>query len=204
VSRIIGGIAGGRRLTMPAGRDTRPTSDRVREALFSTLAADLVRGAGPDDGSGAVDASTETPAVPLAGIRFLDLFAGSGAVGLEAASRGAGGVDLVERSAVALRAVRRNVESLGLAAIRVHAVSVERFLAATPDQPYDVVFLDPPYADDVTSPLVALVDNRWLDADGIVVVERATRGDGVRWPEGLVGRKSRRYGEATLCYGSRS
>jgi 16S rRNA (guanine966-N2)-methyltransferase len=183
VSRVIGGVAGGRRLVMPKGSATRPTSDRVREGLFSSLGGDL------------------------SGRSFLDLYAGSGAVGLEAASRGAGPVVLVERDARALAALRANVAALGLAEIHVRAESVGRYLAETPAPsdpgPFDVVFLDPPYADPVDGVLQALVERGWLTSDAVVAVERATRDGAPPWPAGLVTDRSRRYGDSTLWYGRR-
>src|SRR3954468_19260619 len=117
--RIVAGRWRGRRLVAPPGRTTRPTSDRVREALFSILG-------------------------PLDGERVLDLYAGSGAVGLEALSRGAAEATLVERDPAALRALRANVEALGADA-RVIAGDVAAFLrsAAQADGHYDLVFLDP-------------------------------------------------------------
>src|SRR3954469_9188441 len=124
MSRIIGGVAGGRRLSMPKGQATRPTSDRVREGLFSSLGGDL------------------------SGRSFLDLYAGSGAVGLEAASRGAAPVVLVERDDKAVRAARDNVAAIGLPDVVARADDVTRFLRE-PALPCDVVFLDPPYADSV-------------------------------------------------------
>jgi 16S rRNA (guanine966-N2)-methyltransferase len=124
VARVIAGEAGGRRLAVPAGRDTRPTSDRAREGLFATITS---------------------IAGPLAGARVLDLYAGSGAVGLEALSRGAEHVLLVEHDARALRVIRQNVEAIGLAGAEVLADRVERALARGPaGDPYDVVGADPP------------------------------------------------------------
>jgi 16S rRNA (guanine966-N2)-methyltransferase len=133
MTRIIGGTAGGRRLKAPAGERTRPTSDRVREALFSSLDSDL--------GS-------------LAGLRFLDLYAGSGAVGLEARSRGAGVVTLVEQDRRTASLIRDNLRTLGFNQVEVVAGSVARVLAGPPRAPYDVVFLDPPY-DLATADVVA-------------------------------------------------
>ena len=176
MSRVIGGTAGGRRLLMPRGRGTRPTSDRMREGLFSALGGDL------------------------SGRSFLDLFAGSGAVGLEAASRGAMPVVLVERDPAALRALRSNVDTLDLPSVEVRAQPVGSFLAGEPSA-YDVVFLDPPYADSVDEVLARLVDGGWLAADAVVVVERSARGEALRWPAGIEGDRSRRYGEGILWYG---
>ncbi len=183
MTRIIGGEAGGRRLKTPSGDATRPTSDRVREALFS-----------------AVDAALGS----LSGLRFLDLYAGSGAVGLEARSRGAGVVTLVEHDRRTAKVMRENVASLAMSGIEIVVSPTARALAQAPSAPYDVVFLDPPYAmsvTDVEADLRALVDHDWLAHQALVVVERATRDDGPTWPGGLVGDRSRRYGETTLWYG---
>ena len=182
MSRVIAGVAGGRRLAVPAGRDTRPTADRTREGLFSTLEA--LRG-------------------PLGDAAFLDLYAGSGAVGLEAASRGAARVLLVERAAAALRTLRANVAAVALPGVEVVAGDAPRALDAPPVAPYDVVYVDPPYAQPVDAVLDALVGNGWLAADAVVVVERATRDTALAWPDGLVAERSRRYGDSTLWYGRR-
>ncbi len=196
VARVIAGEAGGRRLAVPGGRDTRPTSDRAREGLFATVSSMV--------GS-------------LAGARVLDLFAGSGAVGLEALSRGAEHVLLVESAARAVRVIRANIESTGLAGAEVVADRVERVLARGPspgDRPYDIVFADPPYAlpgEDVTrvlsllagrdGPREGVADRNWLTPAALVIVERATRSGPVRWPEGFAPDRARRYGEATFWYG---
>lgn len=183
MARIVGGVAGGRRLQTPRGRATRPTSERAREALFSTLAAMVG---------------------DVSGIRFLDLYAGSGAVGLEAASRGAAAVLLVERDAAAAATVRSNVETLGLPGVEVRAAACQRVLAEGPSTPYDVVFLDPPYKDRVDTVLSGLVGNGWLAAGGTIVVERSSHDPDLRWPDGIEPDRSRRYGEGTLWYGRRS
>jgi len=184
MTRIISGSARGRRLAVPPGSSTRPTSDRAREALFSTIES-LIRS--------------------FAGARVLDLYAGSGAVGLEALSRGADHVLLVESDPAAARTIRDNATKTGLAGAEVRAEPVERLLAGgAPASPYDVVFLDPPYevADDAVGIVVsALFDGGWLAERALVVVERATRGGEWQWPAGFEGDRSRRYGEATLWYG---
>jgi 16S rRNA (guanine966-N2)-methyltransferase len=161
----------------------------MREGLFSSLGGDLT------------------------GVSFLDLFAGSGAVGLEAASRGAAAVHVVERDAAALTALRANVAALGLTElgptalglteVHVHAQSVSKFLQAPAPLRFDIVFLDPPYADPVEGTLGMLVEGEWLAADATVVVERAARDAGPPWPAGLVTDRSRRYGDGTLWYGRR-
>ncbi|NBE81863.1 16S rRNA (guanine(966)-N(2))-methyltransferase RsmD [Micromonospora rubida] len=187
MTRIVAGTLGGRRIAAPPGAGTRPTSDRVREALFSAVQAD----------------------VDLAGARFADLYAGSGAVGLEALSRGAAHVLLVESDPRAARVVRENIAALRAApAARLVSGRVATVLAAGPDGgPYDVVFADPPYAvpdAEVTELLAALVNGCWLAADALVVVERSSRTGPVAWVQGITGERSRRYGETTLWYGRRS
>ena len=178
MTRIIAGTHRGRRLAVPAGPGTRPTADRAREGLFSSLQS----------------------LVDLEGARFLDLYAGSGALGLEALSRGAARATLVEREERALVALRANAATLALPA-EVVALPVEHFLAGE-SEPYDVVALDPPYDLDV-DPVLELVLS-WVAPDGVVAVERRTRGPAPTWPAGLSAVRSRRYGEATLWYGSRS
>jgi len=184
VARVIAGEAGGRRLAVPDGRDTRPTSDRAREGLFSTIMSML--------GS-------------LAGARVLDLYAGSGAVGLEALSRGAEHVLLVEHGARAARVIRENIEAIGLPGAVLVADRVERVLARGPGGGrYDMVFADPPYAmpgEDVAAMLGALAGQGWPAPGALVIVERATRSGPVSWPDGFIADRARRYGEATFWYG---
>jgi 16S rRNA (guanine966-N2)-methyltransferase len=190
MTRVIAGTAGGRRLSVPAGRDTRPTSDRAREGLFATVQA--IRG-------------------PLAGASVLDLYAGSGAVGLEALSRGAARALLAESDPRAVGVIRANITALGLAGASVAADRVERMLARGPaaqqaagDGRFDVAFADPPYAmtgEAVTAMLASLAQAGWLVPGALVVVERSTRSGPVHWPEGYAEDRARRYGEATLWYG---
>ncbi|MDF3302582.1 16S rRNA (guanine(966)-N(2))-methyltransferase RsmD [Streptomyces tropicalis] len=185
MTRVIAGRAGGRRLTVPPGNGTRPTSDRAREGLFSTWQS-LLGG-------------------PLDGERVLDLYAGSGAVGLEALSRGAGHTLLVEADARAARTVRDNVRSIGLPGAEVRAGKAEQIVrTAPPEQPYDIVFLDPPYAvsdDDLREILLTLRTGGWLADEALVTVERSTRGGEFRWPDGFDAVRARRYGEGTFWYG---
>lgn len=184
MTRVIAGTAGGRRLAVPPGNGTRPTSDRAREGLFSTWQA--LQG-------------------PLDGARVLDLYAGSGAVGLEALSRGAAHALLVEADARAVRTVRDNVRSLGLPGAEVRAGKAAQIIAQpAPTAPYDLVFLDPPYAvsdDDLREILLTLRSGGWLADDALVTVERSTRGGAFGWPDGFEGLRSRRYGEGTFWYG---
>lgn len=150
----------------------------------------------------------------LAGARVLDLYAGSGAVGLEALSRGADHVLLVEQGARATRVIRENIEAIGLPGAVLAADRVERVLARGPapaggqastvDGRYDVVFADPPYAlaDTAVSQVLSLLaDQGWLASGALVIVERATRSGPVKWPDGFVPDRARRYGEATFWYG---
>jgi 16S rRNA (guanine966-N2)-methyltransferase len=182
MARIVGGGAGGRRIEVPRGTATRPTAERTREGLFSALESML--------GS-------------LADRPFLDLYAGSGAVGLEAASRGAAPVRLVENASAALRVIRQNVAALALPRVEISGEPVERVLSGDPDNSYAVVFLDPPYAVSPVRPVTLLVERGWLAREAVVVVERATRDGGWEWPAGLVADRMRRYGDSTLWYGRR-
>jgi 16S rRNA (guanine966-N2)-methyltransferase len=188
MTRVIAGAAGGRRLTVPRGTATRPTSDRAREGLFASVLSEL--------GS-------------LEGKRVLDLYAGSGAVGLEALSRGAGHVLLVESDARAATVIKANVAAVGIAGATVVTDRAERLLAQPPASQrdaadrYDLVFADPPYA--VTAAAVtrvlSLLAAGWLAGEALVVVERATRSGPLDWPPGYRPAKSRGYGEATFWYG---
>ncbi|MET8166865.1 16S rRNA (guanine(966)-N(2))-methyltransferase RsmD [Streptomyces sp. NPDC102259] len=184
MTRVIAGAAGGRRLAVPPGTGTRPTSDRAREGLFSTWQS-LLGG-------------------PFAGTRVLDLYAGSGAVGLEALSRGAGHTLLVEADARAARTIRENVKNLGLPGAEVRAGKAQQIVQTPPADPYDLVFLDPPYAvtnDDLREILLTLRSGGWLAADALVTVERSTRGGEFPWPDGFEALRARRYGEGTFWYG---
>lgn len=191
MTRIIAGRAGSLRIDVPKS-GTRPTSDRVREAIFSTLTSwDLV-----DD------------------VHVLDLYAGSGALGLEAASRGAASVTLVERHPPAAQVASRNAKTVlgafektpekGTAApaISVERQSVQAFLdAAHPSPRWEVIMLDPPYdlaEDALHANLTALVP--LLTADGAVLVERSTRSPEPAWPDGLVRVREKRYGETVLWW----
>lgn len=176
MTRIIAGVARGRRLVVPAGPGTRPTADRAREGLFSTLQSLL----------------------DLEGARVLDLFAGSGALGLEALSRGAASATLVEDDPAAVTAIRANIAAVGLPDAFVVAQRVQTFLSNPPEPRYDLVLVDPPYDVDVTPVLASLPP--WLAADAVLVVERSTRSGPPSWPRQLQEDRSRRYGEATLWY----
>jgi 16S rRNA (guanine966-N2)-methyltransferase len=145
--------------------------------------------------------------VELAGARVADLFAGTGAVGLEALSRGAEHALLVERDAAVARTLRANAAALGLAGAEVVCGRAERVVLTTPGHPFDVIFLDPPYSfgdDRLEGVLVDVVDRGWLRPGGVCVVERDRRSPAPAWPGGLTAVRERRYGEGVLWYGSRS
>jgi len=180
VTRIIAGRVGGRRIAVPP-RGTRPTSDRVREALFSTLTADP----------------------GLHGAAVLDVCAGSGALGLEALSRGAVRATFVESDRRAAGVLRRNVGLLGLTGATVHVGRAAAVLGG-PGTPHDVVLVDPPYdvADlDVAAWLAAAAAHGWLAPGGVVVVERGVRSGPFPWPYPLRGTRERRYGDTVLHTG---
>ncbi|MEU6442742.1 16S rRNA (guanine(966)-N(2))-methyltransferase RsmD [Streptomyces sp. NPDC047046] len=185
MTRVIAGTAGGRRLAVPPGTGTRPTSERAREGLFSTWEA-LLGG-------------------PLDGERVLDLYGGSGAVGLEALSRGAAHALLVESDARAVRTIRANVRDLALPGAEVRPGKAAQIVAGPPPSaPYDLVFLDPPYAvtdAELSEILITLRTHGWLADEALVTVERSTRGGEFGWPGGFDALRSRRYGEGTFWYG---
>lgn len=173
---------------MPAER-TRPTSDRVREAVFSALESRM----------------------DISGAQVLDLYAGSGALGLEALSRGAAGALMVEADARAVRVIKSNVRAAGLAGARVRKATVAALLAGVPERRYDLVFADPPYAappEEVATMLSALVERGWLVPEALVVLERSARAAGTAWPDGFGEVTVRRYGETRIetgdCYGMAS
>lgn len=183
MTRIIGGSAGGRRLATPRGVLTRPTSDRVREALFSAI---------------------ESWSGSLHGLRFLDLYAGSGAIGLEAWSRGAGVVTLVEQDRRTAALISENARAIGFARANVVSAPVASTLRRPPSAPYDIAFLDPPYPlpeDTLAADLLALSAEGWLVPGALVIVERSARSPEPRWPDGITGDREKRYGETVLWYG---
>ena len=181
--RIVGGRAGGRRITVPPGRLVRPTSERVREALASALEAGLGG---------------------LAGRTVLDAFAGSGAVGLELLSRGAAGVALVEADPGVRRVLAANVAAVGLPGAQVSPGRAETvlagFAAESPPRSYDVVFVDPPYALEIDTflPVAAGL------ASEVIVLERSVHGSQPTLPDGFEPAEARRYGDTLLWYGWRS
>lgn len=181
VTRIIAGDAGSLPLAVPSA-GTRPTSERVRESLFGAL-----------ESAGLVD-----------GAAVLDLFAGSGALGLEAVSRGAASADLVERAPRAASVVERNVRSVARSLpgrrLTVHRSAADAFLRSGGSS-FDLVFVDPPYdmTDAEVSATLALLTPR-LTASAVVVVERATRSGEPDVPAGLVAERAKKYGDTTLWW----
>jgi len=181
VTRIVAGTAGGRRLAVPPG-GTRPTAERVREALFSAVGS----------------------AMDLDGARVLDLYAGSGALGLEALSRGAGTATFIESDRGALDVLRRNVAALGLPGAEVRPGKVRTVLALPPREPYDLVLADPPYRIDgaeLAEVLAALAG--WTRPGALVVIERGRRSGEPRWPAVMVPTRVRRYGDTELHWARR-
>ena len=182
MTRVIAGSARGRRLRVPDGTTTRPTSDRAREGLCSSLQSLL----------------------DLDGARVLDLYAGSGALGLEALSRGAGSAVFVESSSGVLPVLRENLATVGLPGGRVVAGSVHTVLSGVPPARFDLVLADPPYAvpaSEVQDVLRLLAAGGWLAPEALVVVERPSREELWEWPTPFTGLRDRRYGEAVLRYG---
>jgi 16S rRNA (guanine966-N2)-methyltransferase len=183
--RIIAGEAGGRRLAVPPGDHVRPTADRVKESVFSAL--------GPGR---------------LVGARVLDLYAGSGALGLEALSRGAAEALLVDCDPAAAKAIRANIDTLGLAGrAELRRAAVAAVVAGpAPAEPYDLALLDPPYdtvAADLETVLAGLADGGWLAPDATVVVERAAGSSPLRWPAGWGSTWERCYGDTLVLFAQR-
>jgi 16S rRNA (guanine966-N2)-methyltransferase len=181
MTRLIAGIAGGRRLKVPPA-GVRPTGDRAREGLFNSLGSLL----------------------DLEGATVLDLYAGSGALGLEALSRGAAAVTFVESSPRVLPVLEANVAAVGLPGARVLRGSVPGVVSRAAPAAHDLVLADPPYAtpaEEVVDVLRSLSAGGWLAPGAVVVVERSSRDAPWEWPTPLVGLRDRRYGEALLRYG---
>ncbi len=181
MTRLIAGAAGGRRLSVPRS-GVRPTGDKARGALFNSL----------------------TSLLDLEGAAVLDLYAGSGALGLEALSRGARSVLFVESGGGVLPVLRANLATVGLPGGRVQAGSVPTVVAGPAPEAFDLVLADPPYAtpvQEVLDVLGSLLSGGWLAPDAVVVVERGRRDEPWDWPTPLVGLRDRRYGEAVLRYG---
>lgn len=184
--RIIAGSAKGRKLLSPEGTAARPTSDRAREALFSSL---------------------ESEYGDIRGIRFLDLFSGSGAVSAEALSRGAKSIVAVESDRTALAIARSNIEMVAALTEAEEATVVDSDVsdyALRTSNPFDVIFLDPPYTypdQEIVRLLERLHESGFMVSQTLVVIERASRSDAFPWPERMRQVKERRYGNAAIFYG---
>lgn len=187
--RIIAGSAKGRKLVSPEGDTARPTSDRAREALFSSLESEFNN---------------------MEGIRFLDLFAGSGAVTAEAISRGASSCTLVDSDRLSMEIARKNVEIARSSLQSVKSVEVnfidddaETFVKRK-SNPFDVIFIDPPYAYpdlELMEMVTRLLENGYIAPSTLVVIERASRVSVFPWPDSMREVKVRRYGNAAIFYG---
>jgi 16S rRNA (guanine(966)-N(2))-methyltransferase RsmD len=160
-------------------RGTRPTTDRVRESLFNVLTARL----------------------DLDGASVLDLYAGSGALGLEALSRGAAAALFVESDHRAAAVIGQNITTLGVAGATLRRGAVATVLAEGTDRPVDLVFADPPYdvgVGEIEEMLAALTARGWARSGTVVVVERPSSGPSVRWPAGWEAWPERKYGDTRL------
>jgi 16S rRNA (guanine966-N2)-methyltransferase len=181
--RIVGGGFKGRALQGPGSTAIRPTSDRLRETLFNILAHSY-------------DNAVE-------GARALDLFAGTGAMGIEALSRGAEGALFVDESAAACAIIRANVETLGLSsAVRILRRDARKLGSAPDQEKFNLAFLDPPYGRDFVAPVLkTLRDGGWLDKGALVVIEESA-GANVDLPEGFVAHETRRFGGTQTVFAS--
>ena len=184
--RIIAGLAKGRTIDAVSS-STRPTSDRAREALFSTLASEF--GSFED-------------------LHVLDLYAGTGAIALEALSRGAAIVHAVEKDDAAAKAITSNHENLKTAhcpgIFHLYAMSVHRFLQDKAAQPYHFIYIDPPYEVDdldVVENLIQLRDGGYLHPQALIAIERNSRVKEISWPDGMEALREKNYGQATIFYG---
>ena len=185
--RIIAGVAKGRTLGTVVGA-TRPTSDRAREGLFSSLTSEFG---------------------DFLGLNVLDLFAGSGAIGLEALSRGASIVHVIECDADAQRTIENNYEAVKknqpVGKFHLYAMSAQRFVSDLPKERYHIVYIDPPFdfTDREVEDLVSkLHSGEFLKSDALIAVERIAKGSKFSWPEGFVAARERKYGAASIFYGN--
>ncbi|AZI58267.1 16S rRNA (guanine(966)-N(2))-methyltransferase RsmD [Nakamurella antarctica] len=183
MTRVVAGQWGGRTLATPEGPHTRPTSEKVRAAMANSLQA----------------------AGALAGANVLDLFAGSGGLGLELASRGAASVVLVDNDRAAVAAARANVEKLQATSVRVVPASAADYVAtAVGTTKFDIVVADPPYpltTQELAQILSILLERGLLNPGADLVVERPKRAGEMVWPDPMVGLRTKKYGDTLLCYG---
>jgi len=178
MTRIISGRFRGRRLTVPDGTDIRPTTDRMRERLFSML------------GHGRYPA--------LAGARVADLFAGTGALGIEALSRGAAHVTFVEQARGSLACLRTNIETVKSEANETTIIALDAAAVSCAEQPFDFIFLDPPYRKGLVLPtLNRLLEMNWVHGETAIICELASD-DPVEVPEGLCIVDDRKQGQQRI------
>ena len=180
--RIIGGKFRGQTLAAPPGRDTRPTSDRVREAIFNIL-------------------NHGAAAVAIEGARVLDLFAGTGALGLEAVSRGARFCQFIDDRAEARGIIRRNADALGvIGQCKIWRRDATRLGPCAPQPPYELVFIDPPYGKLLgEQTLRSLAEGGWLAKDAVTVLEESTRSE-IDMPKGMMQMDERVYGDTKVLF----
>ena len=185
--RIIAGLGKGRKLFSPPSI-TRPTSDRAREGLFSSLISTF----------GTLD-----------GLHLLDLFAGSGAVGVEALSRGAALVESVESNPISANVCKQNFELLlnteGIGKFKVHEKTVFEFLNHFASNSYEIIYIDPPYEvanSEVEKILKKILTLNLLSKYGVIAIERDGKAKAFTWPEGFVEQKIRSYGAGSIHYGA--
>ena len=185
--RIIAGVAKGRTLGTVAGA-TRPTSDRAREGLFSSLLSEFG---------------------DFLGLHVLDLFGGSGAIGLEALSRGASLVHIVEKDSDAQKTVENNFElvnkNMPAGKFHLYSMSAQRFVSDPPKDKYHIVYIDPPYEFldyEVEEILSKLHSGGFLKDDALIAVERTAKRSNFSWPSGFTAVRERNYGQATIFYGN--
>ena len=180
--RIVGGRLRGRRLAAPEDRDTRPTSDRAREAVFNILAA------GRLDWTGTVD-----------GAQVLDAFAGTGALGLEALSRGAAAAVFMETTPAARRLCRANIAALGLER-EAELLSCSALKPPPAPSPCDLIFLDPPYRQGLAPPAITALDRQGWIAEGALLLVELEAKEPFAPPEGFSVLDERRYGKARMVF----
>lgn len=182
--RIVSGALRGRALKAPQSQSVRPTSDRLRESIFDILAHAY------DD--------------PVPGARVIDLFAGTGALGLEAISRGADRALFVDDGAEARALLRANIEALGLGGVtRIFRRDATKLGAAPPGEVFTLAFLDPPYGRDLAPrALRALLEGGWLTEDALILIEEAAEAE-VELPDGLEEAERRRYGDTQIIFARR-
>ena len=185
--RIIAGVAKGRTLGSVAGA-TRPTSDRAREGLFSSLLSEFG---------------------DFLGLHVLDLFGGSGAIALEALSRGAANVHVVEKDVDAQKTIEKNYELVSknkpVGKFHLYSMSAQRFISDPPKEKYHIVYIDPPYDfpdEDVVEILCTLHSGGFLKDDALLAIERTAKRSHISWPNAFTALRERNYGQAAIFYGS--